>query len=102
MSVAPEPSSTFIADVHIRKVETGEVRVYESKQYVWDEEEGWDYYLWSEGNYECDCNREVFFEYAGNEEKENSDSPPCSSGRYVIDKIVKRDTGDVIYSEKER
>ena len=55
------------------KVETGESR--------WCEVIPSDEYQWTDGNYECDCNRHLFFLRAGNEELEDI---PCSSGKYTL------------------
>jgi hypothetical protein len=43
--------------VAIQKVESGEIRFYDPEA-NWNESER---YLWLEGNYSCDCNRENFF-----------------------------------------
>ena len=45
--------------VEITKVETGEVRTI-SIPFDWEED--YSLWLWTEGNYGCDCNRELFFD----------------------------------------
>ncbi len=47
--------------VRIKKVETGEI-AFHAGRYCddWGRRE----YIWTEGNYSCDCNREVFFKRA--------------------------------------
>ncbi len=40
-----------------------------------------DSYLWDEGNYSCDCNREIFFRRAKGEEVD-SNEVFCSEGRF--------------------
>lgn len=40
-------------------------------------------YRWHEGNYSCDCNRELFFERAAGVELDVGDTK-CSNGRYRI------------------
>ena len=70
---------------YIRRVSDGEVRIYESDEApddLWLLE-----HMWSDGNYGCDCNRELFFERAGGVELEVL-STECSEGRYIVDQIV--------------
>ena len=63
-------------DVHITDTTTGETRV--AKEFGdWDEDKG-SYYLWSDGNFGCDCNRYLFFERAGGKEPEVGDMD-CNS-----------------------
>ena len=69
----------------LRRVADGVERLY-----VFDEEPGEfaeDYhqsYMWSEGNYGCDCNRALFFARAAGEEAWN-DERPCGDGeRYQL------------------
>jgi len=47
--------------VAIRKNSTGEVRIYDM-ECEWDADGSM--FSWTEGNYGCDCNRELFFERA--------------------------------------
>ena len=72
----------------IRKNSTGEIRRRD-----WEEEENFDPYIWEEGNYSCDCNREAWFEGEG-----ISGEYACSDYRFSI-QIERKDTGAVIYSE---
>lgn len=54
-------------NVAIRKNETGEVRTYRHDM-EWDDN---SMYQWTDGNYSCDCNRELFWHRAiGEEAKE--------------------------------
>lgn len=87
----------FLADVHLFKVETGERRVYRSEEIEWDGE--WSHWIWEDGNYSCDCNRELFFVSAGGGEAESC-SVPCSDGKYVVEKIVRRFDGEILYEEQ--
>jgi len=50
--------------VAIRKNATGEIRIYTST-IDWHESA---HFLWTDGNYACDCNRELFFARAGGED----------------------------------
>lgn len=70
--------------VHIIRNSTGEERVYvhdyPQATGPWDDE--MDDYLWTEGNYGCDCNRASFFAEAGKEE--GAEDFPCGEGAYSI------------------
>lgn len=82
-------------DVHIRKVETGEVRICRTVGY-WDEDGFFHDRNWREGNYSCDCNRYSFFEGG------DYDDVNCSEGLYLIDKITATDQPDeILYAELE-
>ena len=64
----------------IRKNETGEVRF--CPQYTqWNEKAG--IWWWSAGNMGCDCNRELEFRRAGNED-EDADKVKCGKSRYTV------------------
>jgi hypothetical protein len=57
----------------ITHIPTGETRIYED-EYEYSE------FMWTEGNYSCDCNRHLFFERAiGNEPEEDM---PCGNTLY--------------------
>lgn len=53
-----------------------------------------DDYLWSEGNYSCDCNRSLFFHDWNEPEKRE-----CGDSEFSI--RISDMTGKVIYSELE-
>ena len=54
-------------------------------------------FIWEEGNYACDCNRGLFFyNWEGDEEFE------CGDSRFIIDKIINRGTGEILYNEKTK
>lgn len=84
--------------VYITRMRDGACRVYET---MWDIKEG-STYLWEEGNYRCDCNRHLFWQYAnGVSVQEATEKPhPCTEGAYRIDKIELLD-GSIVYSEKQ-
>ena len=52
-------------------------------------------YAWHDGNYSCDCNRELFFARAADEPEPEIN---CSDGRFRA-RIVRVDTGAVVYEE---
>lgn len=65
---------------HLRKVATGEVRVYEIARGADSPDTA--LFWWTEGNGSCDCNRRDFFADAGGEPREDDDDDdPCSFGR---------------------
>jgi hypothetical protein len=73
---------------HIRKNETGEVRVYETDM-IMDEDDIENNqpstYMWSDGNYCCDCNRKRFFEYALKDGRGFCDiETECSDGQFSV------------------
>ena len=74
--------------VYIRKNETGEIREYKD---TWNGSS----FIWSDGNFACDCNRELFFLRAKDEE-EPEDSM-CGDDRYTITEIVCE--GKIVYTE---
>lgn len=83
--------------VHIRYNASGEVREHHTTG-DWDTEftAGFSDFIWSDGNYACDCNRALFF-YAWGPE---SDDRECGEGAFTL-WIVDDTTGDVVYDERE-
>lgn len=76
----------FKIEAHIKCKATGEVRIHLF-------EDGFDsdglldsLHLWTDGNYGCDCNRELFFLRAGNEEDTATDIR-CGEERYAVNLI---------------
>lgn len=63
--------------VAIRCNETGEIRMYRY-DLEWDDDE----FMWTDGNYGCDCNRHLFFNRAKGIEPE--DARPCGEERYSV------------------
>jgi len=65
----------------IREVSTGIVRdtVHESEIVTKESME----YMWLDGNYSCDCNRELFFRRAAGEDPA-LDDVTCGDGRFVL------------------
>lgn len=59
---------------------TGKSGVYEDGEVgsVWKGEDGFDTFMWSDGNYACDCNRAEFFAKL---------SVGCSSRRFQISRL---------------
>jgi len=81
------------ATVFITDTMTGETRTYLDD--LATAEDDYHEYLWSEGNYCCDCNRAIFFDVAG-----GGDGDPdrgCGGERYDIKLVA--DDGRVILDE---
>lgn len=79
--------------VHIRKNDTGEIRVHKDSLYLG--EDGIPVtFIWEEGNYSCDCNRRLFFARANNEEEDWNSG--CSAREYSVNIML---GNECIYSE---
>jgi len=80
----------MILAVKITKVETGETRTYTTEvdpQYVDNQP-----YMWREGNYSCDCNRELFWHRAAGEDDPDIDEQQCGDDkRYTIERMAELD-----------
>lgn len=92
---SPRIENWFPADVYIRQVSTGEVRVHRSHEIVIDGH--WSPFIWEDGNYSCDCNRSLFFNNIGF--LDMSTDVKCTENLFRIDKIIHILTGEVIYEE---
>jgi len=89
-----EDDPTCVAIVaHIRKNETGEVRLYESSARISDEDGLPHAYIWMEGNYSRDCNRAIFFG-----DSPVSEDMECSDGKYSVN-LENPVDGQVFYRE---
>ena len=65
---------------------------------VWQQVDFNDY-IWSEGNFACDCNRESFFlQWHGESTKDDIDE--CGDDRFSV-RLSDADTGEVLYDEFE-
>jgi hypothetical protein len=80
--------------VFIRKQATGEIRRHVD-EYPWQGD-----YIWSEGNYACDCNRHLFFERAaGHEPYDDEDyEGKCGDEAYVI--RIDDENGNELYRDE--
>jgi len=85
----------------ITRVADGEIGEYKPD---WDyevTEDGFsNEYIWSEGNFSCDCNRMMFFHEARGEEYpvEKFEDIKCSNGKFHV-RCVDVDTGAVLYDD---
>lgn len=95
-----ESGTTWVKIVAlIRKNKTGEIREYKDEVW-WDHNEPYDDYpndfMWSEGNYSCDCNRHIFF----NNKKYGEEDWDCPCGEELYSVNLKNPKNNVIfYSE---
>ncbi len=92
---------------HIKKVETGEI-VSRDIHLPWEDYVEWggkkvgggagyvNDFLWSEGNYSCDCNRKIEF----NDEYDGWSDEPCTDGNYLANLENPKDN-KVFYREFE-
>ncbi len=81
-----------IKEVWIKDTTTGEARPC-CQGYEWFGD-----FIWEEGNYACDCNRQLFFERSVDPEWDTDEEHTCGDGRYLIMSIYLED-GSVVYSE---
>jgi len=98
---------TFPIRVYLRDTVTGFMRTHDDTAYLDDDGQFADF-LWSEGNYSCDCNRSLFITDWGKvgppglRELGAHEAGRClGDGRIVVDKIERLDTGEVVYTEDD-
>ena len=96
-SAHPNPR-TSMCIIEVRENSTGIVREYIMPEpfTIWPGDENPSDYIWSEGNYACDCNRALFFNLAAGIHE--NDHYECSDGLYSV-RVRNRETGVVFYSE---
>ena len=83
--------------LHIKNNETNEVAYTVSK--IFNNEDGSpNPFIWEEGNYSCDCNRELFFCRAKNLPDPNLDELRCTEEKYSV-RLIELDTYKTIYAE---
>ena len=92
--------------IHIKEVSTGTVVSFLDN--VSCEHQGWSQpefsetsnpYIWSEGNFSCDCNRYIFFQRELGREEQDS-GLECGETRFRVN-IENPITGEMIYREFE-
>ena len=77
------------AVAEIRRNADGEVHLYETDYY--------GEFIWSEGNFACDCNRSLFFLWAVGADEADDDDTPCSDDRFSV--RIKDKTGTLLYQD---
>jgi hypothetical protein len=70
--------------VLIRNNATGEERLY-TDEHDWNDVGD---YIWTEGNYGCDCNRSIFFGRAAGLEPEEVDLAECGESAFSIPYVI--------------
>ena len=86
--------------VHIRDVATGEERIHEDIGFFFaGDDNAFHAYIWEEGNYSCDCNRELFFLRAGGEDDPEEGANLCGEERYRI--WIEAADGEIVYDERD-
>lgn len=88
-------------EAHITKAETGETRISHKQLDDPTYENGSEYpdgflYIWEEGNYCCDCNRELFWLRAGKSHEKHEAHVKCSNGRFKVRLVVE---GKTVYED---
>jgi len=69
--------------ITIKDMRTGQtVQLTEPDEKI-DEDNGWPPFIWEEGNYSCDCNREIYFNRAQGIEIDIT-KPLCGHSRYRV------------------
>ena len=95
--IAPE---TVKVAAHLYNPATGErgVDVGEYPVQPWDlaEDGGTAYFMWTEGNYSCDCNRRLFLWYALHPGETEEPDFECGEGAILVEKLVVVGSGCVI------
>ena len=69
--------------IAIRKNATGEVRMH-AEDGEWYHDEGDRSFAWSEGNWNCDENRYLFFERAAGNKPPMREEHACCTGEYDV------------------
>lgn len=80
--------------VYVKKAETGETRI--DRSHEWDDSEDSAHgYMWGEGNFSCDCNRELFFCRAVDEDEPEESG--CGDERFSVK--ITDEAGAVLYRD---
>ena len=96
-SHGPSGEETWVKVIAwIRKNTTGCIAKYDTSEPLEHNAKHPSVYNWSEGNYGCDCNRELFFERV----KERAVNEACSEGRFSVN-LENPATGEFYYKEYE-
>ena len=71
--------------VRIRQVSSGKEVDYHPSITPWEDDGGYSAvkYMFEDGNYSCDCNREIFF-YRAQQQEIDQDAQICSSSKYLV------------------
>jgi len=87
--------------VRIKNKNTQEIRTCTMETLEWDKH---SLFWWTDGNYGCDCNREIVFRRAGGEpelnEKEFKDLE-CGDNRFTVIEAILEDSTIISIDQKE-
>ena len=86
---------------HIRKNDTGEIRLYRTHEPLYKGEKAPNIFNWAENNYSCDCNRRLFFGRVIEGEDWwdcDDEDDECSDGQYSVN-LQNPVTGEFYYKE---
>lgn len=70
--------------VLIRNNATGEDRLY-AYEHDWHDSSD---FLWTDGNYSCDCNRSLFFGYAAGLKRGEIEQADCGESAFAIPYVI--------------
>lgn len=84
--------------VQIKHVATGEVVEFTHPLTYNEETKTFEYFVFEDGNFACDCNRAIFFDRYSGREVKDLDTYECSVGVYRVN-LINPDTGEVFYRE---
>ena len=79
----------------IKDTSTGQTRTYRESR---DRTTNAMVFLWSEGNFGCDCNRAIFFH--GDPDVDRGCNWPPNDNKYLVE-VRDEDTAELIYSDME-
>ena len=83
--------------VHIKDEATGIIHQYKESGSVWLDDDGdYNFYMWSMGNYSCDCNREIFFNNAVDKDSDIDNLECGDQIRYAVNIEI---DGEIVYQE---
>jgi hypothetical protein len=91
-------ASEFPIVAYITDTETNEERAFKTTGWL-DDEGAFFEFVWSEGNFACDCNRGDFYASCVGEELEDDDPrAQCGDGRYRV-RITNADGAEIYRDE---
>ena len=94
----PPDGSWIDCSVTLERVADGEARTFRDWLPRDDETGSASAWMYSDGNYSCDCNRWLDFERAGGGNP-SLKWARCSDGAFLA-RIVTTDTGEIVYDER--
>ena len=81
--------------IEIMRVSDGATRRYHDPS-AWED---YSEYMWSDGNYSCDCNRSLFFARATGGEVGLEESEDCGNASYRV--RITDDNGSRLYADAD-